>query len=273
MFWIIFTILWCLPGIYWAVERKLGNTPWIGEPLTPKDRNRVNIIELLSTFSWPLGYAFIYFSAYSFWGKLGILGLIHFLLLPFIQSSISAHTVKKQNSEHMNGMKESNKPQQSLQLKWNPPEYRGGNNWQSTFVLTEDENIEVQDFFNQFEDYKVNSKSADELMRSITAHGLYNYALSYKLQELGKTSPQAMLDMAIATISKAYSIFPLPMYIYDLASFTEMSGDLEKAKAIYRTFITLQKEFKPTKIQLGEISSRSFDIRKAVRDAKEKLKV
>lgn len=88
MFWIIFAIIWSLPGAYWSSNRAV-RSQGKSEHLSAAESQMTNILELVMTLSWPLGYGFIFLSGYGFLKEIGILALIHFMVVPILEGTIS----------------------------------------------------------------------------------------------------------------------------------------------------------------------------------------
>jgi len=143
--------------------------------------------------------------------------------------------------------------------------------------LTDEEQISITKQFDLLktddgEEILVHSDAADELKRGWTSLGLFYYAKDQVLRcdfEQDKTKRTEMIDKAIASITKAYSLFPLPIYLYDLAYFMEMNNKHELAKEVFKSFLQLQEEFKPTSIQNVFLNERDIDA--AVEDAMTKV--
>lgn len=79
MFWIVFAVIFCLPGAWWAMRNKEDPSfryRW--------STDRFNIAQTISTISRPLGYLFILFSPFSILVKVFIFIAVHFLILPSI---------------------------------------------------------------------------------------------------------------------------------------------------------------------------------------------
>lgn len=145
------------------------------------------------------------------------------------------------------------------------------------FELTEEEKQEVQKVFDMFkrpdDEFVVKAEAADEIQRGMTAQGLFHYAKDQIMQsefDSNKDKKKEFIDKAIASISKAYSFCPLPIYMYDLACFMEMNGKINEAKNAFASFLELQKDFKPSQIQEMLLNAQSRDIDEAIKDAKSK---
>jgi len=107
----------------------------------------------------------------------------------------------------------------------------------------------------------------------MTAMGLCNYAKHQIIQsefDSNKKKKKEFINKAIASVSKAYSICPLPIYMYDLACFMEMNDKNDEAKNAFKSFLELQENFKPSHIQEMLLNAQARDIDEAIKDAKVK---
>lgn len=151
------------------------------------------------------------------------------------------------------------------------PGFRKDKEGNFVFDLTEEEQQEVEDTFKGFEGYKFNPAVADDIKKGTTAFALSNYAtaqVGMSEIESQKEKREKLLEKAIAAIAKAYSIYQLPIYIYDLACFTEMAGRIDVARNLFREFLKKQLKFKPG--QIDELLFKQRDIDEAIKDAKTK---
>ncbi len=146
------------------------------------------------------------------------------------------------------------------------------------FELTEEEDLAVQKQFDSFkrpvEVFAVRKEVVDETNRGITAQALFHYAtLQITLSgfDSNKNNSKEFIDKAIASIAKAYSFCPLPIFIYDLACFIEMNGRTKEAKGVFKSFLDLQNNFKPSQMQEIFLNTLGRDIDEAIKDAKVKL--
>lgn len=162
--------------------------------------------------------------------------------------------------------------------KTNLPGIKRDNRGNLTFELTEEEKQEVQKAFDVFKrpdgEFMVKQEVADEIQRGITSQGLFFYAKNQIIQsefDSNKDKKEEFIKKAIASISKAYSFYSLPIYMYDLACFMEMNGKNNKAKKVFKKFLELQRKFKPSRIQKIFLSTQLRDIDKVIRDAERKI--
>ena len=151
------------------------------------------------------------------------------------------------------------------------PGFRKDKEGNFVFDLTEEEQQEVEDTFKGFEGYKFNPAVADDIKKGTTAFALSNYATAQvRMSEIEsqKEKREKLLEKAIAAIAKAYSIYQLPIYLYDFACLMEMTGKANLARNMFKDFLNKQLEFKPNKVD--ELLLKQRDIDEAVKDAKAK---
>ncbi len=143
--------------------------------------------------------------------------------------------------------------------------------------FTVDEQHEIQKSFNYFlSDGQLYTpkECVDEVQKAIAARGLSNYAedqASNASFVSDNKKQEEHMNKAIAAIWKAYSLFPLPIYIYDAACFIGMSCKYDAAVAAMKDFLKLQETFKPNQVHELFLSQR--DINSAINDAKEKIRL
>jgi tetratricopeptide (TPR) repeat protein len=145
------------------------------------------------------------------------------------------------------------------------------------YSLTEEEQRAVQDMFDSLKrpggEFYVKEEYADEITKAMGSQALMFYAkeqITACRFHSNKNEKQKCLEKAIAAIGKAYSFYPLPIYLYDLASFMEMAGNKEAAKNTFREFLKSQSEYKPTKIGEMLLNAQGRDAEYAVKEAEEK---
>ncbi len=158
--------------------------------------------------------------------------------------------------------------------KTNLPGFKKDNQGNLMFELTDEEKQEVQKVFDVLKssegEFVVKKESADEIQRGMIAQGLSFYAKDQIIQsefDSNKDKKEEFINKAIASISKAYSFCPLPIYLYDLACFMEMNGKNKEAKDIFRKFLKLQNNFKPTRIQEILLNTQQRDVDEAIKEA------
>ena len=151
--------------------------------------------------------------------------------------------------------------------KQNLPGFKKDNQGNLMFELTKEEKREVEKVLDKHKspegEFYVKKEAADEIQRGMTAQGLFNYAKDQiMLSEFNsnKEKRNEFIDKAIASVSKAYSFYPLPIYMYDLACFMEMNGKKDEAK----------NAFMPSQIQEMLLNAQSRDTDEALKDAKGK---
>lgn len=122
-------------------------------------------------------------------------------------------------------------------------------------------------------DIKVHPDYVDDIQRGTTAFALSNYAKEQVLisqMESQKENHERLLKKAISSTTKAYSIYQLPIYFYDLACFLEMIGKIVESKSVFRDFLKKQRQFKPKQLDVLFLKQRNID--DAIEDAEIKVK-
>jgi hypothetical protein len=130
------------------------------------------------------------------------------------------------------------------------------------FVLTDEERTEVDRAWMPFKGKYANPQYAEEMPRAVTSRGLSNYAQDCIVS--GK------IDQAFAAVTKAYSLYQLPIYLYDGACAAELMGETRVAKGLYLQFLAEQAQFQPTTFQQVILMDR--DMLVAIKNAEQKLK-
>lgn len=141
------------------------------------------------------------------------------------------------------------------------------------FDLTYEEKQAVERVFKEFEGLAFHRDIADDFQRGMIAFALSNYVKGQvMLSEVDsrKKDKDILIEKAIAAISKAYSFYQLPIYLYDFACFIEMSDRIDVARDAFRDFLKKQSEFKSG--QFDEIFLKERNIDEAIKDAKAKAR-
>ena len=141
-----------------------------------------------------------------------------------------------------------------------------------TFDLTEEEQLEVNLMFDLLKDYAVHPSVADKLKQGLTARGLASYAAVQIMKaEMPSQSAERenCINKAVAAIGKAYSIYQLPIYLYDLACYFELKNMRNEAKKMYELFLVRQAEYKSDQLEQIFLGERNID--DAKRHASQKL--
>jgi len=116
------------------------------------------------------------------------------------------------------------------------------------FELTKSEKFHVERAFKLLEGYAVHESVAAKLEAGITARGLSDYA-NLNLYEYGEPSKKVGdLNIALSSLIKAYSIYSVPMYLYDIAICFGALHQPEQAKTYFSKFIKAQESFAPDQI-------------------------
>ncbi len=129
-----------------------------------------------------------------------------------------------------------------------------------TFDLTEEEKLEVNKVFDLLKGYAVHPSVADKLQQGLTARGLANYAADQIMYaEFRNANRDECINKAIASIGKAYSIYQLPIYLYDLACYFELKSMAADARKMYELFLVRQEEYKSDQLDHIFLGERNID--------------
>lgn len=151
-------------------------------------------------------------------------------------------------------------------------------NGQISFTLTEEEEAEVNRFFQMM---KGTSQKAEQgtwyihpdAHKAMTAWALIGYAQSQVT--LAEMADKSVVDKdlcfrkAVAAASKAYSLHSLPIYLFDMGCIFEMLGDTASALGSFRSFLELQRKFTPSDVD--RITPKHRDVDAAVIEARDRL--
>jgi hypothetical protein len=133
-----------------------------------------------------------------------------------------------------------------------------------TFQITEDEQYEIDKLFDSLKDYRAHPDYADKLTSGLTARGLANYTSDQMMMAdlVAKEGDRRddCIKKAIASITKAYSIHSLPIYLYDLARCLDImpNGQIE-ANNTFKLFLTRQSEYRPEPLDDIFLSGRDVN--------------
>ena len=143
------------------------------------------------------------------------------------------------------------------------------------YQLTPDEQREIGIVFDTFlspDGRRIGKEvHSEEVHRGLIAHGLWNYAEQKMVSAdyFWREGREVYVNQAISSIKKAYAIYHLPIYIFDLARYEETIGRLVAAGDAYRAFLQAH-----TQCELSEFDHlllRDRNLGEAVRRARERL--
>ena len=141
----------------------------------------------------------------------------------------------------------------------------------TTFDLTEEETLEVNKAFDLLKGYVVHSSVADKLKHGLIASGLANYATD-RIMLTRFDSQQAErvnnINKAIAAIGKAYSIYQLHIYLYDLACYFELKDMRIESMKMFERFLARQEQYKADQLDQIFLSGRNVNEAKALASQK-----
>lgn len=149
---------------------------------------------------------------------------------------------------------------------------------QVSFTLTDEEQAEVDGFFRTMRESSEKTEQGTlyihpEAHKAMTAWALISYAESQvvlaEMSDKGAADKDLCFRKALAAASKAYSLHSLPIYMFDMGCMFEMLGDSAAASDAYRSFLEMQRKFKPNDVDGITLARR--DVEAAVREAEERV--
>lgn len=147
---------------------------------------------------------------------------------------------------------------------------------------TDEEKVAMREAIEQFRSQAAPPEHADRIQRCIYARALYHYALA-KMSAAAEAEQRGVagaeleqvrndgLVRATAALNKAHLLYPMPLYLYDLAGLREVANDLSGAVALYERFIREQKGFRADQIDRALLLER--DVEAALRDSVSRMEV
>jgi hypothetical protein len=143
------------------------------------------------------------------------------------------------------------------------------------YQLTPDEQREIGIVFDTFCDpdgRRIGKEvHSEEVHRGLIAHGLWNYAEQKMVSAdyFWREGREVHVNQAISSIKKAYAIYHLPIYTFDLARYEETIGRLVAAGDAYRAFLEAHTQYQLS--EFDHLLLRDRDLGQAVRNAEERL--
>jgi len=144
-----------------------------------------------------------------------------------------------------------------------------------TFSFTKDEQAAIDMELNAFatagEGYGIHKSIVKQLHSMLIAKALSNYAYSQSLSQEYEEAEDKKDDgsrKAVSAIIKAYSIYPSPKFLFEMAQYMELSGRNNESKDAYRLFLKMQMEYQPSPTEDAVLA---WDVDEAVAQAKMKI--
>jgi hypothetical protein len=144
-----------------------------------------------------------------------------------------------------------------------------------TFSFTKEEQASIDRELNTFatiaEGYGIHKSIAEQLNAMLIAKALSDYAYSQSLSQKYEEAKDKKDDgsrKAVSAIIKAYSIYPSPKFLFEMAQYMESSGRNNESKDAYRLFLKKQKEYQPSPIDDAVLA---WNVDEAVAQAKTKI--
>jgi hypothetical protein len=158
--------------------------------------------------------------------------------------------------------------------KSNLPGVEQHSNGQISFTLTDEEEAEVNRFFQMMKGASQEAEQGTwyihpDAHKAMTAWALIGYAQSQvtlaEMADKGVVDKDLCFRKALAAASKAYSLHSLPIYLFDMGCIFEMLADTASAQGAFRSFLESQRKFKASDVD--RITLRHRDVEAAVSEA------
>lgn len=143
---------------------------------------------------------------------------------------------------------------------------------QISFTLTDEEDAAIRRFFSIMKGTGGEGELYihPEAHRAMTAWALIGYAQDQVCRaENPAQNPEGFVQKALASAMKAYSLHPLPIYMFDMGCLFRMLDDEASARDSFQTFLRANQTFKPTESDRIALSNRDIDA--AVLEARRSL--
>lgn len=146
------------------------------------------------------------------------------------------------------------------------------------WAFTDEEEAEVQGIFSNLEEVgeqrgKGGLHIHADAHKAMTAWALVSYAKAQvfrgESQDSDAVSQELCLRKALAALSKAYLVHPLPIHMFDVGCLLEMLQENASARNAFKSFLEMHQSFKPSAIDEYVLKHR--DIEAAVREARQRL--
>ncbi len=147
-----------------------------------------------------------------------------------------------------------------------------------SFSLTDEEQHAIDHQFTYFKDIYIHPDAAERVQHGIMAVALSDYAkdlvrarIVISEEERKAKWPEVRTDIekAIAAMWKAYSLSPLPIYLYHRGSFLAMLGVHEDAHKLFTLFVKEQSTFNVDDINKALINREGTNLETALSHARD----
>lgn len=133
-------------------------------------------------------------------------------------------------------------------------------------TMTDEEKAEVRSLFAMIKGPNGGEGAwaiRDDFRYAMTAWALVSYSRSQVLlsdaADRGRVDRSLCLRKALAAATKAYSLHPLPIYMFDVGCLLEMLGETQSARNAFRTFLDRQSRFTPASADSSVLKDRDLD--------------
>jgi len=151
-------------------------------------------------------------------------------------------------------------------------------NGQISLTLTDEEQAELDNFFRMMKESSQGIEQGTwyihpEAHKAMTASALIGYAQSQvtlaEMADEGVVDKELCFRKALGAATKAYSFRSLPIYMFDMGCIFEMLGETASALDAFRSFLELQRAFKPSDVDMIVLGQRDVDA--AIIEAQERV--
>lgn len=149
------------------------------------------------------------------------------------------------------------------------------------FSLTDEEALEADRALEMFNGFVVHPDAAEKIRNGTIAVALSRYAnelVTFKCDpdseaELKSNWPviKQTLEKAIAAVWKSYSLYPLPVFLYHRACFSQLLGEKAEALQLFGSFVKKQAEFKAEQVDKVLLDYEGTSIDNALSQAKREV--
>ncbi|MBI3665761.1 MAG: tetratricopeptide repeat protein, partial [Acidobacteria bacterium] len=124
------------------------------------------------------------------------------------------------------------------------------------FEFTDEEEHAIAEALQRLEGFvALSEEAAEEIRSACTADALIEYAGS-NVELFRSTGKQDSLERAVGAVAKAYSIYPVPIFIYHMAVLAEALGNRASASRLFRKFLDDQTVFQPSAVAKAVLKVR-----------------
>ena len=154
-------------------------------------------------------------------------------------------------------------------------------NGEITFSLTEEEARETDLALSAFKGLLVHPEAAERVRNGTIAAALSRYAkdlitthcldVTESEYETNRRAIEDVIEKAVAAEWKAFSLYPLPVFLYHRACFLRMLGISDESKLLFASFLRRHSEFEMDDVDKAISTYEGSDISQALSHASEEI--